>query len=556
MQEIVGTQSDTPKGYRQATCAKYIDKWFPPMQTQYDSLMDNETWDLVPRGEMDKARQQGLEVYWIQSVWKYRTKWEQGKIVKLKARLCANGMFMKCSGKDTFAPTANKAAVKLMAALAASYGCYLYSGDIPSAYVKASIDPKMAIFMEQPKGFVQPGKEGYVCRLRKALYGIPPAGCVWYKEVSSFIQSIGFSKSKHEPCLFYKWKGDDLMCISLTTDDFLLFSTCDKMREEVIKQLQHKFDYEDKGIAEWFVGIKITQDETQILLDQYDYATSISSQWPEVNPADAPAWEGDSKFLVPREEEEEKATIDMRSLLGELRYLTMTIPEIELYLNQVAQFQNDPSMKHQEALLRVVGFIKKHPYIPLRYPKSERKLKPHEVTLSISGTSDSSLGNSYKRHSFYGYNVYVNNMLVMHRCKLAGSVAKSTPEAEYIAMSENERGVKNISNMLRSIGLEHDAPATLRNDCASGITIVEKEQLTQRNMHIDIAFHSVRDAYEKGEIIPIKIGTEVNETDVYTKKLCRVKFWRCIQQGRNYEIDDYGNMEEALWKHDPTREVM
>jgi hypothetical protein len=205
-------------------------------------------------------------------------------------------------------------------------------------------------------------------------------------------------------------------------------------------------------------------------------------------------------------------------------------------------------MVHQQALLKIVGFLKKHPYLPLWYPKNA-PCKPKDMRLAIHSTSDSSLGNSHVRRSHFGYNIYINDMLTMHKCKFSSLVAKSAPEAEYISMLECDRGMKHVHNILHSMGLMHDCPMTLRNDCAPAITIVEKEQLTPRNMHIDIAYHSVRDSYIKGLINPIKIGTEVSEADIYTKPLCRMKFWRCAAGGCNYEIDEYGHFEGDQSSH-------
>jgi len=46
--------------------------------------------------------------------------------------------------------------------------------DIPSAYLHGTL--KEEVYMEQPEGYIAPGKEDWVWRLRKGLYGLVQAG--------------------------------------------------------------------------------------------------------------------------------------------------------------------------------------------------------------------------------------------------------------------------------------------------------------------------------------------------------------------------------------------
>jgi hypothetical protein len=48
------------------------------------------------------------------------------------------------------------------------------------AFLSGEIDKQ--IFMKQPEGYVEQGKEHLVCELRKALYGLGQADIVWNKK--------------------------------------------------------------------------------------------------------------------------------------------------------------------------------------------------------------------------------------------------------------------------------------------------------------------------------------------------------------------------------------
>ena len=52
--------------------------------------------------------------------------------------------------------------------------------DVKTAFLHGDLDKE--IYMQQPKGFVVPGKEQMVCKLSRSLYGLK-----WYKKFDSFM---------------------------------------------------------------------------------------------------------------------------------------------------------------------------------------------------------------------------------------------------------------------------------------------------------------------------------------------------------------------------------
>jgi len=58
--------------------------------------------------------------------------------------------------------------------------------------------------MEQPEGFQVKGKEDYVCRLKKSLYGFKQAPRQWYKKFEFVMGEQGYMKTTLDPCVFVK----------------------------------------------------------------------------------------------------------------------------------------------------------------------------------------------------------------------------------------------------------------------------------------------------------------------------------------------------------------
>ena len=80
-------------------------------------------------------------------------------------------------------------------------------------------DLKEDIYMHQPEGFVEKGKENLVCRLRKSLYGLKQAPRQWYRKFKSFMTN----KMQADQCVFVKkFDGGDLLILLLYVNNMLI----------------------------------------------------------------------------------------------------------------------------------------------------------------------------------------------------------------------------------------------------------------------------------------------------------------------------------------------
>ena len=72
--------------------------------------------------------------------------------------------------------------------------------DIKSAYLNAPIVKD--IYMSQPKGFEEVGRENLVAKLNKGLYRLKQAGREWYGMLHDFLISIGFRQMHADHLVF------------------------------------------------------------------------------------------------------------------------------------------------------------------------------------------------------------------------------------------------------------------------------------------------------------------------------------------------------------------
>lgn len=73
--------------------------------------------------------------------------------------------------------------------------------------------------MEQPKGFEVAGKENWVQRVVKGLYGLPNAGRVWYKELNDKMLVFGYTRVPCEHCLYYRKSPIGRILAAVHVDD-------------------------------------------------------------------------------------------------------------------------------------------------------------------------------------------------------------------------------------------------------------------------------------------------------------------------------------------------
>nr|GFA85641.1 hypothetical protein [Tanacetum cinerariifolium] len=61
------------------------------------------------------------------------------------------------------------------------------------------------IYMKQPEGFVMPGHENKVCKLKKSLYGLKQAPKQWHQKFDDVVLSNGFSLNQYDKCVYSRF---------------------------------------------------------------------------------------------------------------------------------------------------------------------------------------------------------------------------------------------------------------------------------------------------------------------------------------------------------------
>eukprot|EP01018_Ginkgo_biloba_P009512 Gb_17559 [translate_table: standard] len=221
------------------------------MQEEYDSILKNDTWDLVKLPSDKKA---------IGCRWVYKMKYQSdGAIDKYKARLVAKG-YAQTEGVDfeeTFAPVAKMTTIRMLINLASHSGWELQQMDVKSAFLHGILDEE--VYMRQPKGFVQVGQEHLVCRLKKALYGLKQAPRAWYSFIDDYFISSGFTRCESDHSLYLKHEGGEILVVILYVDDLIITGSNTSQINYLKKQLSEAFEMSDLDLLHYYLGMEFWQ---------------------------------------------------------------------------------------------------------------------------------------------------------------------------------------------------------------------------------------------------------------------------------------------------------
>jgi hypothetical protein len=200
-------------------------------------------------------------------------------------------------------------------------------------------------------------RKTHVCRLKKALYGLKQPPRAWYGRIDSFLASLGFTKSKADSNLYFKFMNDEPVILLLYVDDLFLTRE-EKLITECKKKLTAEFEMKDLGMMHYFLGLEVWQSPEKIFLNQGKYAVEILKRFDmlECKTMNKPM-ETKLKLLVDTSSKLVDAML-YRQIIGSLMYLTNTRPDICFAVNTLIQYLVEPRRFHLVAAKHVMRYLK------------------------------------------------------------------------------------------------------------------------------------------------------------------------------------------------------
>ncbi|KAL8089889.1 hypothetical protein AgCh_039374 [Apium graveolens] len=364
-EEMLMLSVEEPTSYSQAAKEK---EWRDAMKTELNSIEKNKTWVLSDLPQGHKA---------IGMKWVYKIKKDMdGNVIKHKARLVARG-YVQQQGIDyeeVFAPVTRMETVRLILALVAKYGWEVHHMDVKSTFLNREIQE------EAPRA--------------------------WYARLKKCLEGLGFEKCSYEHAVYTKREGHKFLIIGVYVDDLLITGSTVKNIQKFKEQMLLDFDMSDLGKLSYYLGIEVEQRRGIIELRQTGYAKRLLEKagMLSCNPTRHPM---EAKVQLSRDTTGKAVDSTMfKSLVGGLRYLAHTRPDISYVVGMVSRFMERPTVQHLNAVKQILRYISGTLEFGLTYAENSGNHM-------LCGYSDSDLGgNIDDRKSTGGMVFYLSESLI------------------------------------------------------------------------------------------------------------------------------------------------
>ncbi|CAM8940558.1 unnamed protein product [Rhodiola kirilowii] len=219
-----------------------------------------------------------------------------------------------------------------------------------------------------------------------------------------------------------------MLIVCLYVDDLIFTGSSKEMFLKVREAMTCQFEMTDMGLMSYFLDIEVEHADCGIFISHKKNARYILKRFKS---------EGMKAVRTPvaeRLEMMKEGTIELvnptyfKSIVGSLRFLTSTIPDIVYGVGLISRFMEQP---HQSHLLAAKGI--------LRYicgTSDYRIMYSHTEELCLTSYIDSyEAGDVETRKSTSGYAFYLGDGVVSWSSKKQHAIALSTAEVEYITVT-------------------------------------------------------------------------------------------------------------------------
>ena len=362
-------------------------------------------------------------------------------------------------------------------------------------------------------------------------------------------QSQGFSVINADCCIYSKkFKGETLM-LTLYVDDLMIASNSELLCSILRENLNKRFEMKDLGKVRRCLGLEFNWlSNGTCVLSQTQYSLKVLERFnmTECKPIGCPIARGSklTKSMSPTTAEEikEMEKVPYRSAVGSLIYLvTGTRPDLAVATGEVAKYCNNPGLQHWAAVKRILRYLKGTVNLGLLFnPKNS----------TLVGYSDADwAGDLDSRRSTTGYLFEIGGVPVSWKSKRQATVALSTAEAEYMALSAATQEVIWLRNFLKNFEFKQKVATIIFEDNQGCIALAKNPVKHERTKHIDIRHHFIREKVESNEIDIQYLETADMVADILTKAMTKDRHIKLCKAINLVEKEDDTQNEGGVLKY-------
>jgi Reverse transcriptase (RNA-dependent DNA polymerase) len=228
--------------------------------------------------------------------------------------------------------------------------------DVKSAFLNGDLEEE--VYVVQPPGFEIKEEEYKVLRLYKDLYGLCQAPRAWNSKLDKSLKGLNFVRCPLEHAVYRRSQEKENLIVGFYVNDLIITGECIKDINKFKSQMQNLFSMSDLGILSYYLRIEVCQRSKKITLTQSAYATKVLEKcgMKDCNPTQI--------LMEPRlklSKVSSNPPVDKtlyRSIVGSLRYLLHTCPELAFSVSIVSRYMENPIMEHTTAVKHILRYVK------------------------------------------------------------------------------------------------------------------------------------------------------------------------------------------------------
>jgi hypothetical protein len=282
-----------------------------------------------------------------------------------------------------------------------------------------------------------PGKENFVCKLKKSLYGLKQSPRQWYKKFDSFMIANGFKRSLYDSRVYIKFVDASPIYLLLYVDNMLIVVKSKIDIANLKAQLSSEFEMKDLGAAKKILGMEITRDRKSglLFLSQHGYIQKVlhcfnmHDSKPVSTPI-APHFKLSSSQSPSTDSEfEYMSKFPYSSVVGTLMYdIVCSRPDLSYAMRLINRYMANPTKEQWNVVKWIFRYLRDTSNACLQFDRTRKGLVDY-VDSDFAAKLD-------RRRSLAGYVFTVGECAVSWRACLQPTIAQSTTESEYIVVCD------------------------------------------------------------------------------------------------------------------------
>ncbi len=489
-------QSDESQTLNEATQRSDWSEWKTVMRAEFNSLVENQTWDLIKR----------LKQNVIIDRWTFRLKRDRDdNPQRYKVRWVAHDFKQRheVDFDETFASVVKFVSYKLLMAISTIRGLQIRHMNVVIAFLYELLDEDVYVIQSHMFEFGEDEDDTLVCKLKRALYDLKQTSKMWYDIIHKFLTDLGFKRSNSNHAVFTDPRTR--IYLAMYVDDLLLFGLNLNHLQNIQDQLKQRFKMTDLRQLSHYLGMKIIISQDQLMLTQSIYLKKILKQFEmnESKPVSISMKSDMINSLMSTTNEADNFIVKWyQQLIESLMWSAMhTRLDLAYSVRVLSRYAHNLSPTHCILVKRMLRYIAETINVDLTFKRSDYHEFNDQLLDDLIDYSDSDFaGLKVKRHSTEGYVFMLAEDAISHSFKQQFIIALSSCEVEYMILFEAAKEAIWIRQFLNELNFRNDQLVLIFADNKSAIDLIINPLYHKRTKHIEMRWHWIREMMNRKKI--------------------------------------------------------